>query len=128
MPTVMDRASGITDERLARVQEEAADALLGDYLNFPMPHILPELGDLDLGDDFRRDPESAIPTLVLTGSLDGRTYPASQREATAGLSSAHTVTVEGAGHNLFVASPRVLQAMESFMRGETLTVERIQSE
>ncbi|MEO1014658.1 MAG: alpha/beta hydrolase [Pseudomonadota bacterium] len=127
MPLAMDRASGVSDARLARVREEAKASLLGDYLNFPMPHIIDELVDLDLGPAFRRDPQSDIPTLVLTGSLDGRTYPAGQEDATAGLKNAVRVRVDGAGHNLFMASPDVQAVMEDFMRGEPVRTHVIET-
>jgi pimeloyl-ACP methyl ester carboxylesterase len=121
MPTAMDRASGITRSRLARVEKEAENSLLGLYLNFPMPQALPELEHIDLGDDFRAKPASDIPTLVLTGSLDGRTYPVSQREATSELTNATHITVEGAGHNLFMASPEVGEMMARFLAGQSVT-------
>jgi pimeloyl-ACP methyl ester carboxylesterase len=126
MPTAMDRASGITDSRLAQVNEEAKNSLLGAYLNFPMPQALTEIEYIDLGDDFRAKPESSIPTLVLTGSLDGRTYPASQREATSDLSNATHITVKGAGHNLFMASPAVEEVMSRFMSGAAVTTATIE--
>jgi pimeloyl-ACP methyl ester carboxylesterase len=120
MPTAMDRASGISAARLAMVEKQARSAMLGAYLNFPMPQILTELKHLDLGDAFRANPVSDIPTLVLTGSLDGRTYPLSQREATAGLSNATHISVEGAGHNLFMASPRISEIMGKFLDGAAI--------
>lgn len=126
MSTAMDRASGITDSRLAQVDKEAENSLLGAYLNFPMPQALTELEHIDLGDDFRAKPESAIPTLVLTGSLDGRTYPASQREATSGLTNATHITVQGAGHNLFMASPAVEEVMGMFLSGHEVTTNTIE--
>ena len=86
-----------------------------------MPQALTELEQIDLGDDFRAKPESSIPTLVLTGSLDGRTYPESQREATSGLTNATHITVQGAGHNLFMASPEVEEVMSSFLSGQPVT-------
>jgi pimeloyl-ACP methyl ester carboxylesterase len=85
-----------------------------------------ELEHIDLGDDFRAKPESSIPTLVLTGSLDGRTYPASQREATTGLTNATHITVEGAGHNLFMASPAVGEVMGMFLSGQAVTTATIE--
>lgn len=126
MPTAMDRASGITESRLAQVDKEAEDSLLGAYLNFPMPQILAELEHIDLGDDFRAKPESLIPTLVLTGSLDGRTYPASQREAASGLTNATHIIVKGAGHNLFMVSPAVEEAMSTFLSGQAVMTSTIE--
>lgn len=119
MPLAMDIASGIDAKRLSRVETEAKTALLGDVVNYPMPQVAGALG-LDLGDGFRTAPQSAVPTLVLTGTLDGRTYPREQAAAVAGLVNAETVTVENAGHNLFMVSPEVTEVIGEFMRGAPL--------
>ncbi len=116
MPLAMDIASGIDAKRLLRVEAEAQTALLGDVVNYPMPQVAGALG-LDLGDGFRQAPQSAIPTLVLTGTLDGRTYPREQAAAVSGLINAQTVTVENGGHNLFMVSPEVTELILEFMRG-----------
>ncbi|MEM9333301.1 MAG: alpha/beta hydrolase [Pseudomonadota bacterium] len=120
MPIAVDRASGISAGRLAAVTKQSDNGLLGPYLNFPMPQILGELQQLDLGNAFRTKPTSAIPTLVFTGSLDGRTYPESQREAISGLSDATTITIEGAGHNLFMTMPEVGETMGIFLQGRSV--------
>jgi pimeloyl-ACP methyl ester carboxylesterase len=120
MPLAMDVASGISDERLDRVTREAETALLGDLLNYPMPQLKGALG-LDLGDDFRAAPKSAIPTLVLTGTLDGRTCPAEQQAAVAGLRNVTTVTIENAGHNLFMLTPEIVETIGAFFRKDTLS-------
>lgn len=120
MPLAMDVASGIGDDMLALVQRQAKTALLGDVLNFPMPHLRAAFPELDLGDDFRKAPTSHVPTLLLSGTLDGRTYPESQLEAVAGLDRLQAITVVNAGHNLFMTSPEVTAAIERFMRGEPL--------
>lgn len=126
MPLTMDVASGIDKARLSAVNSQAETSLLGDILNFPMPHLHGAMG-LDLGDDFRTAPVSDIPVLLLTGTLDGRTYPDSQQQAFAGFSELTTVTIENAGHNLFMVSPDVTTTIQRFMRGElngdeTLTI------
>jgi pimeloyl-ACP methyl ester carboxylesterase len=118
MPLAMDVASGIGDEMLALVQRQAKTALLGDTLNFPMPQLRAAFPELDLGDDFRKAPISHVPTLLLSGTLDGRTYRESQLEAVAGLDRLQAITVVNAGHNLFMTSPEVTAAIERFMRGE----------
>lgn len=124
MPLAMDIASGIDAPRLAKVNRQAQTSLLGDVLNFPMPQLSGAMG-LDLGSDFRTTPTSNIPTLLLTGTLDGRTYPDSQQEAFAGFSNLTTVTVENAGHNLFMVSPDVTKTIQRFMRGELADDETI---
>lgn len=125
MPMAMDLASGIGDDLLAVVEAQAKTALLGDTLNFPMPQLREAFPELDLGDGFRKAPVSHVPTLLLSGTLDGRTYPESQREAVAGLDRLQAITVVNAGHNLFMTSPEVTAAIERFMRGEPLQSPRI---
>lgn len=124
MPFAMDIASGISRPALRRFQTESATALLGGWLNFPMPQLDRFVPGLDLGEDFRRGPVSDVPVLVLSGTLDGRTYPDSQAKAVAGLRNAQITIVENAGHNLFMASPAVTERIQAFMRGE-VGVERI---
>ncbi len=125
MSTAMDIASGISSDRLALVEEQAETALAGSFLNFPMPHLKDAFGDLDLGEDFRSLPSSNTPTLLLTGTLDGRTYPKSQAEAVAGFSDVTQVMVENAGHNLFMSSPEVTDRIVDFFSGEPADTARI---
>ncbi len=121
----MDVASGITDNRLSEVNQQAKQALLGDFLNFPMPHLNRLVEGIDLGDSFRERPVSDIPTLLLSGTLDGRTYIESQIEATQGLSRLTKVTVLNAGHNLFMASPQVTQVIQRFLKNEKVETQVI---
>lgn len=126
MSFAMDIASGITDERLAQVNEQAKTSLLGTALNFPMPLLNKAVAGLDLGDDFRTLPKSDVPTLLLTGTLDGRTYVEGQLEATQGLSNLTQVTVANAGHNLFMSSPKVTQVIKEFLQGEQVSYQEIE--
>lgn len=118
MSTAMDVASGISPARLARVEAEAETSLVGPYLNFPMPQLAGVWPDMDLGAAYREEAVYDGPVLMLTGTLDGRTFPDGQSEAAAGLSDLTPVTVVNAGHNLFMTSPEVGAAMDAFMRGE----------
>lgn len=115
MPTAMDIASGISDTRLQQFKQQSASSLLGGVLNFPMPHLHGQLAELDLGDSFRQPLNSNVPTLLLSGTLDGRTYLPEQLEAVAGLTKLSHVVVEHAGHNLFMASPQVETAILQFL-------------
>ena len=121
MSLAMDVASGITDERLQKVNQQAKGSLVGKYLNFPMPQLNKSIEGLDLGDEFRMYAKSDVATLLLTGTLDGRTYIQSQIEATQGLSNLTKVKVVNAGHNLFMVSPDVTEAIKQFMAGEEVT-------
>lgn len=125
MPLAMDLASGISDERFARIEREALTSPLGDALNYPMPHLRDALPDLDLGEAFRAAPRSDRPTLILTGTLDGRTYPAEQRAAVAGLTNRIDIAVQGGGHNLYALDPRIDAAVVAFFRGEPLQSQTI---
>lgn len=120
MPTAMDVASGISPERLARFEAEAPQSPAGRYLNFPMPQLNQVWPDVDLGSDFRDGPGGDTPVLLLTGTLDGRTYMEGQAEAVAGLSEVTQVTVVNAGHNLFMTSPEVGAAMDAWLKGEAV--------
>jgi len=125
MTFAMDIASGITDARLAQVNHEAKNGLGGTHLNFPMPLLNKYVAGLDLGDSFRRKPTSKVPTLVLTGTLDGRTYVESQAIAVSDMPNVERVLIRNAGHNLFMVSPDVTSRIEAFMRGEKSDVTEI---
>jgi pimeloyl-ACP methyl ester carboxylesterase len=125
MSFAMDVASGITDKRLALVNEQAKTSLLGLALNFPMPQLNKAVKGLDLGDNFREAPVSDVPTLLLTGTLDGRTYIASQISATEGLSMLTHVIIKNAGHNLFMVSPDVTKVIKSFLSGKKIKTKSI---
>ncbi|MEM6273716.1 MAG: alpha/beta hydrolase [Myxococcota bacterium] len=117
MSVIMDISSGITAKRRAQIEAEIEHALLRSFLNFTI-HFFDVAPGADLGDDFRAKPVSDVPTLVLSGTLDGRTYIESQLEATSELSGRQAVTVKNAGHNLFMSSPEVTATIQAFMRGE----------
>jgi len=122
----MDVASGVTDGRLSLIEQQAQDSIVGKMLNFPMPHLNKVIPNLDLGDDFRAKPKSDVPTLLLSGTLDGRTYPQSQYEATAGLSNLTKVIVKNAGHNLFMLSPKVTETIKTFLSGKPIEEKEIE--
>lgn len=128
MSFAMDIASGVGAARKQVINEQAKSSLLADYLNFPMPHLDGVVPNLDLGDAFREAPTSDVPTLVLSGTLDGRTYPESQLEAVSELSQTEVVTIRNAGHNLFMVSPKVTARIQEFMRGEISAVNEIEVE
>lgn len=125
MSFAMDIASGISDDRLAKVNKQAKDSLLGLALNFPMPQLNKSITGLDLGDDFRKKPISDVPTLLLTGTLDGRTYINSQNEATSGLSNLTQIKVINGGHNIFMVSPEVTENIKRFLNDEQILTRSI---
>jgi pimeloyl-ACP methyl ester carboxylesterase len=120
MSFAMDIASGVTEPRLQLFNQQAGTSIVGKSLNFPMPQLNKAVDGLDLGDEFRQYPRSDVATLLLTGTLDGRTYIKSQQEATQGLTNLTQVMVNNAGHNLFMVSPKVTEVILQFMNNETI--------
>lgn len=118
MPDAMDLASGISPARLALVTKEAETSLLGDTLNFPMPHILGIRPQIDLGDSFRAPFNSNVPALFISGTLDGRTYPDEAAEEIKGFTNKRRLIVENGGHNIYEADKRIQDAVIAFFKGE----------
>lgn len=124
MSIAMDLASGMSTTKRQTVEKQAKTALLKDYLNFSY-HLTDVLPSIDLGDEFRQKPQSAVPTLLLTGTLDGRTYIRSQLESVSKLTHLTSIIINNAGHNLFMfsatqTSPEVEKTMKSFMQGKKI--------
>jgi pimeloyl-ACP methyl ester carboxylesterase len=117
MAEAMDVASGISPARLRLFERQARDSLLGDVVNFPMPHLGEALGVPDLGEGFRAPFRSDVPTLFLSGTLDGRTYPESARELIRRFRNGAHLIVENGGHNLFEASPLIKDVVVAWFQG-----------
>jgi len=115
MPVATNIASGISRRRRASTIAETPRSLFGEYLDLTRQYD-GIASELDVGDEFRRTPVSSIPTLLFSGSLDGRTVLEEQREATLGLSRITRITVNNAGHNLLDSlTPEMVSALDQFM-------------
>ncbi|MEM9387263.1 MAG: alpha/beta fold hydrolase [Pseudomonadota bacterium] len=126
MSLAMDLASGVCADRLALIEQQADEAILQDWLNYPLPHLLGVLDNVqDLGEEFRAPLRSSLPTLILSGTLDGRTFPEAHQEVLSQFSQGAMVTIENAGHDLFMIDPRVGDIVQAFLAGSTPTRERI---
>lgn len=120
MPETMDLASGISPRKLAMIQREAKTAVMGDALNFPMPHLLGVVPGVDLGEAFRSPFKIPNRSLLVAGSLDGRTVLAEQAEVAAQFQNKSQILVENSGHNVFEAHPQVQDLLVKFFRGESV--------
>ena len=122
MQIAMDCSSGITAARRQRIAEEAKWTLLGDAINVPFPEICEGLNIPDLGDAYRGPLVSDIPALLISGTLDGRTRPRQMEELRRTMPNAIPLTIEGAGHSdpLFLSTPKLLETMKMFLRGEPI--------
>ncbi|HKW14279.1 MAG TPA: alpha/beta hydrolase [Candidatus Krumholzibacteria bacterium] len=115
----MDCASGATAARLALIEREARETLLGNTVDFPLPQICDALGCPDLGDEFRSSPRSKAPTLFITGTLDCRTPAQNVADLAPGLPNHAHVVVEDAGHGDLLLGAAVQSAIVRFIAGET---------
>jgi pimeloyl-ACP methyl ester carboxylesterase len=125
MPEAMDLASGVSPAKLAMVRREARTAALGDAINFPMPHLMGVVPGVDLGEDFRRPIRIPHPSLLVAGTLDGRTPLEEQAEIEAQFRNRRRIVVENAGHNVFEAHPQVQELIVRFFRGEAVADTRL---
>jgi pimeloyl-ACP methyl ester carboxylesterase len=124
MAIAVRAASCTSPEREATVEAQAKTALLGNALNTDTA-VARGAGLPRLDDDFCRPVESDVPALVLTGTLDGRTYPEGHAEILRGLRKGSQVVIENAGHDLFMASPGVTADIVDFFGHRQVRHDRI---
>jgi pimeloyl-ACP methyl ester carboxylesterase len=122
MTYMTDLASGVSDERMRAIRAQVPGALLGNAINYPFddPEFQAAWGAPDLGPGFRTPIRSNVPTLFLSGTLDGRTSLSDAEEIRRGFTRGLRVDVNNASHNLYAASPALLDIMVRFARGETV--------
>ncbi|WP_298333536.1 alpha/beta fold hydrolase [Asticcacaulis sp.] len=118
MKPAMDIMSGASKERLARIDAEASQSILGNAAGFP-DYQMQDVWKLpDLGDAFRAPVVSDIPVLILAGDLDPRTPIQNARDIAPDLSKCKIVEVLNASHNfdVFGLAP-VRAAIKTFLAG-----------
>lgn len=118
----MHIASGVSPERAARIAQQKGAALFGDAINFPFDdkEFVDAWGVSDLGADFRAPFKSDVPTLFLSGTLDGRTSLEDAEEVRRGFANGQLVLVEGAAHDPYHLTPKVPAAMLDFLDGKSV--------
>lgn len=125
MSAQMDCASGVSEERLARVQREAGETLLGNVSDFPFQDVCDAWVKHDLGPDFRSPLKSAVPALFISGTIDGRTPVSNAEEIRAGFPNGIPIVVENAGHGdreMLIARPEVREAIGAFLKGQPVSL------
>lgn len=120
MPLIMDAASGVSKKRWNKVNRQSKRFLLGRTTNFPFPDIALELGLPDLRSSFRKNTTSLIPSLFFSGTLDGRTYIESANEIQKGFRNSIHVILDGAGHDMFMSTPKVEKLMLDFFQNKNI--------
>jgi pimeloyl-ACP methyl ester carboxylesterase len=117
MSFTTDCASGASPERLARIEQETQAGMLA-HLDFPIPDVCAAWGVPTLPAHDRTPVRSGVPTLFISGTLDGRTPPSNAEEVRKGFPHSYHVLIEGGGHgnDLFVSSPEIQPVMVEFMK------------
>ena len=126
MPLMMDGMSGVSPDRWKKVLDQENKCLLGRTTNFPYPDLAQELDLPNLGDSFWANPKSDIDALFFSGTLDGRTYLEAANELTKGFKNASHITLDGAGHDLFMSTPKVKELMIQFFQGSEIESQTLQ--
>jgi pimeloyl-ACP methyl ester carboxylesterase len=122
---LLDGPSGVSAARATQIAAEASHSRFGNTVNFPFPDIQIAWGYADLGDGFRKPVRSRIPTLFVTGELDGNT-PADQTALTRrGFANSSHLIVANAGHADPMSSADVARVVGRFLDGADVTAERV---
>ncbi len=130
MIEMVDYASGATAVRRQQIAHEAPGTLLGDAINEPFHALADVLGQFDLGDDFRSELHSSVPTLLIGGSLDTRTPISNAEEVLQGLSQGQLLTIEGVSHDLARRGDHIealVRCRDRFFRGEEIGNQQLHS-
>ena len=125
MGTAMDCASGVSAERLARINRERAESLLGTMTNFPFPQVCDLLELPALPARFRAPVVSALPTLFISGALDSNTPPYQAEEVRWGFPNSVHMIVENAGHESTLTLPETRRLIVDFLTGQDVSGRRI---
>lgn len=128
-PVLTELATGIDQRRLDRVRQQMRDAVLGDALSFPMPHLSRAGRDYRLPDGFRKRPRGRTFLLVISGVLDGEAFPDEVRKATRGLQRRRSIiTVENAGRSAVFDVPGMEGMVVRFLSGDAVPTQTITAE
>jgi pimeloyl-ACP methyl ester carboxylesterase len=122
MPLAMDVASGHSQDHGSIVAAQSRQSLFGDALNFPFPMLGDELALTVLGDDFRAPLHSKVPTLFISGTLDGRTPLANAQRLLAGFDHGSHLVVQDASHDdeLWLGNPDIATRIAEFLAGHSV--------
>lgn len=118
MSFVMDCSSGASPSRLSTIMHEEKNTVVGRLTDFPFPEVCVAWGSPDLGPGFRSPLRSRLPTLFLSGSLDGRTPISNAEVIRSGFPNSAHIIVEGAGHaDALLFNPETQISMLRFLKG-----------
>jgi pimeloyl-ACP methyl ester carboxylesterase len=117
-------SSGVSAARRARIERDARASRFEDARNFPFPDVLEVLG-IRPDEAFLAQVASAVPALLVSGTLDANT-PVHQAEAVARtLPKSAQLVVENAGHDDLLYDARIRERVVAFLAGDEAGDERL---
>ncbi|SHJ50239.1 alpha/beta hydrolase fold [Aquimarina spongiae] len=125
MPFAMDMQSGISEARMKIVEEQIDRTILGSTINFFLYEWMMGLDVPKLPKEFRTMKKNNVNTLLLSGTMDGRTYVSSGKEIAKDFTKGYHVIVENGGHDLYMQSPLVVALVLDFFKGKEIEVEKL---
>lgn len=117
MATTMDKASGVSPERMALIQAQKKTSLFGEVVSSDLDSSWPAP---DLGASFRAPLSTDVRTLFLSGTLDFNTPPHQAEEVRWGFANSSHVIVDYAGHEQILPHPKALETILRFLKGENV--------
>ncbi|MEM6684817.1 MAG: alpha/beta hydrolase [Bacteroidota bacterium] len=125
MSFAMDMQSGISEKRQKEVANQINTTILGSMINFLLYEWMQTLDFPQLPDSFRIMPVNNVNALLLSGTLDGRTYVDSAVQIAKKFKNGQHVLIENAGHDLYMESPVIGDMVLDFFKGKQLNLDRI---
>lgn len=128
MTVAMTCASYGSTERLARIDRERSDTILGPAIDAPLPDACDVPGLPRLPESFREPITSDVPVLFIGGTMDGRTPVSNARDVAKGFAFASTIVVDGAASvdDMLLTSPEVLTGIQRFLSGQPVESGRVE--
>jgi pimeloyl-ACP methyl ester carboxylesterase len=121
----MTCSHGVSVERRALAARQASQTLLGDPSDLAFdPKLCAEVGNPDLGPEFRSPVWSTVPTLFLSGSMDSETPPSNAENVRWGFPNSVHIIVENGFHETLPAR-EVQDIVVDFFKGQDVSARRV---
>ena len=117
----MTCSDGASMERRTLAARQANQTVLGDPSDLALdPKLCAEVGNPDLGPEFRSRVWSTVPTLFLSGSMDSETPPSNAEEVRWGFPNSFHIIVENGFHETLPAL-EVQDIVVDFFKGQDVS-------
>jgi pimeloyl-ACP methyl ester carboxylesterase len=125
MAFAMDMQSGISDERRKKVSQQIDRFILGSSINFLFFEWMMHIDFPQSPNEFRAMRENEVDALLLSGTLDGRTYVNAGIKIAEKFKNGQHVIIVNAGHDLYMESPLIGNLVVDFLKGKDVTLKKI---